>query len=119
MKEIDKNKFLTEFEKGDIWGLDNLDAQIMEKHKNIYNEIAKNKNNFEIIEKLSKKQEELTTIYTLLQYVKDINYIYVEAETNKNLSKYYNLSQNLYFKTLNDLFDMLNIKEKETKKWKT
>ena len=37
---------------------------------------------------------------------------------NKNLSKYYNLSQNLYFKTLNDLFDMLNIKEKETKNGK-
>ena len=120
MIKINKEEFLKEFENGDILGLDNLEKQI----NNILIEIRKqekeNSKNIKIsykkvlenAEKLNKKEKKINKIKVLLKYVKNINYIYITAETNENFSSYYILSQNLYFKVLNDLFDLLNIKIK-------
>lgn len=127
MIKINKEEFLKEFENGDILGLDNLEKQI----NNILIEIRKqekeNSKNIKIsykkvlenAEKLNKKEKKINKIKVLLKYVKNINYIYITAETNENFSSYYILSQNLYFKVLNDLFDLLNIKKiGGAKKWK-
>ena len=62
---------------------------------------------------LCEMETDITKKLTLLNYVKSLNYIFVETETTKFLSNYYNLAEQLYKKALNDLFSLVGIENKD------
>ena len=62
---------------------------------------------------LCEMETDITKKLTLLNYVKSLNYIFVETETTKSLSNYYNLAEQLYKKALNDLFSLVGIENKD------
>ena len=62
---------------------------------------------------LCEMEIDITKKLTLLNYVKSLNYIFVETETTKSLSNYYNLAEQLYKKALNDLFSLVGIENKD------
>ena len=119
MLQINKQEFFKEFNLGDIFGLENLEKQLDNLYKEINENLKANVDtNGEIINKsvtdiLCELEENVVKQQTLLKYVIQLNYIFVETETTKYASDYYNLAYELYHKALNDLFIMLDITEED------
>ena len=118
MLEINKKEFFENFNQGDIIGLDNLEKQLKsilaEVHDNINANVEKEKIiNNGIAYILCEMEIDITKKLTLLNYVKSLNYIFVETETTNSLSDCYDLAEQLYKKALNDLFSLVNIENKD------
>lgn len=120
MLEINKKEFFEEFNQGDIIGLDNLEKQLRSILAEVYDNMKANVKNEKIVNTgianiLCEMEIDLTKKLTLLQYVKETNNIFVETETTKYASDYYDLAYELYHKALNDLFDLVGITEEDFK----
>lgn len=118
MLEINKKEFFENFNQGDIIGLDNLEKQLKSILAEVHDNMKANVKNEKIINNgvadiLYEMETDITKKLTLLDYVKSLNYIFVETETTKSLSNYYNLSEQLYKKALNDLFSLVGIENKD------
>ena len=118
MLEINKKEFFENFNQGDIIGLDNLEKQLKSILAEVHDNMKANVENEKIINNgvadiLCKMETDITKKLTLLDYVKSLNYIFVETETTKSLSNYYNLAEQLYKKALNDLFSLVGIENKD------
>ena len=118
MLEINKKEFFENFNQGDIIGLDNLEKQLRSILAEIHDNMKANVENEKIVNNsvadiLCEMEIDITEKLTLLDYVKSLNYIFVETETTKSLNDYYNLAEQLYNKALNDLLTMLNITNKD------
>lgn len=118
MLEINKKEFFENFNQGDIIGLDNLEKQLKSILAEVHDNMKANVKNEKIINTgvadiLCGMEIDITKKLTLLDYVKSLNYIFVETETTKSLSNYYNLAEQLYKKALNDLFSLVNIENKD------
>ena len=118
MLEINKKEFFENFNQGDIIGLDNLEKQLKNILAEVHNNMKANVKNEKIINNgvadiLCEMETDITKKLTLLDYVKSLNYIFVETETTKFLSNYYNLAEQLYKKALNDLFSLVGIENKD------
>ena len=118
MLEINKKEFFENFNQGDIIGLDNLEKQLKSILAEVHNNMKANVKNEKIINNgvadiLCEMETDITKKLTLLNYVKSLNYIFVETETTKSLSNYYNLAEQLYKKALNDLFSLVGIENKD------
>lgn len=120
MLEINKKEFFKNFNQGDIIGLDNLEKQLRSILAEVYDNMKANVENEKIVNTsvadiLCEMEIDLTKKLTLLQYVKETNNIFVETETTKYASDYYDLAYELYHKVLNDLFDLVGIIEEDFK----
>ena len=118
MLEINKKEFFENFNQGDIIGLDNLEKQLKSILAEVHDNMKANVKNEKIINNsvadiLCEMETDITEKLTLLDYVKSLNYIFVETETTKFLSNYYNLAEQLYKKALNDLFSLVGIENKD------
>ena len=118
MLEINKKEFFENFNQGDIIGLDNLEKQLKSILAEVHNNMKANVKNEKIINNgvadiLCEMETDITKKLILLNYVKSLNYIFVETETTKSLSNYYNLAEQLYKKALNDLFSLVGIENKD------
>ena len=118
MLEINKKEFFENFNQGDIIGLDNLEKQLKSILAEVHDNMKANVKNEKIINNgvadiLCEIETDITKKLTLLNYVKSLNYIFVETETTKSLSNYYNLAEQLYKKALNDLFSLVGIENKD------
>lgn len=118
MLEINKKEFFENFNQGDIIGLDNLEKQLKSILAEVHDNMKANVENEKIINNgvadiLCEMETDITKKLTLLNYVKSLNYIFVETETTKFLSNYYNLAEQLYKKALNDLFSLVGIENKD------
>lgn len=118
MLEINKKEFFENFNQGDIIGLDNLEKQLKSILAEVHDNMKANVENEKIINNgiayiLCEMEIDITKKLTLLNYVKSLNYIFVETETTKSLSDYYDLAEQLYKKALNDLFSLVNIENKD------
>ena len=118
MLEINKKEFFENFNQGDIIGLDNLEKQLKSILAEVHDNMKANVKNEKIINNgvadiLCEMETDITKKLTLLDYVKLLNYIFVETETTKFLSNYYNLAEQLYKKALNDLFSLVGIENKD------
>lgn len=118
MLEINKKEFFENFNQGDIIGLDNLEKQLKSILAEVHDNMKANVKNEKIINNgvadiLCEMETDITKKLTLLDYVKSLNYIFVETETTKSLSDYYDLAEQLYKKALNDLFNLLGIESKD------
>ena len=118
MLEINKKEFFENFSQGDIIGLDNLEKQLKSILAEVHDNMKANVKNEKIINNgvadiLYEMETDITKKLTLLNYVKSLNYIFVETETTKSLSDYYDLAEQLYKKALNDLFNLVGIENKD------
>ena len=118
MLEINKKEFFENFNQGDIIGLDNLEKQLKSILAEVHDNMKANVKNEKIINNgvadiLCEMETDMTKKLTLLDYVKSLNCIFVETETTKSLSNYYNLAEQLYKKALNDLFSLVGIENKD------
>lgn len=118
MLEINKKEFFENFNQGDIIGLDNLEKQLKSILAEVHDNMKANVKNEKIINNgvadiLYEMETDITKKLTLLDYVKSLNYIFVETETTKFLSNYYNLAEQLYKKALNDLFSLVGVENKD------
>lgn len=118
MLEINKKEFFENFNQGDIIGLDNLEKQLKSILAEVHDNMKANVENEKIVNTgvadiLCEMEIDITKKLTLLDYVKSLNYIFVETETTKSLSDYYDLAEQLYKKALNDLFSLVNIENKD------
>lgn len=118
MLEINKKEFFENFNQGDIIGLDNLEKQLRSILAEVHDNMKANVENEKIVNTgvadiLCEMETDITEKLTLLDYVKSLNYIFVETETTKSLNDYYGLSEQLYRKALNDLFSLVNIEDKD------
>ena len=118
MLQINKKEFFENFNQGDIIGLDNLEKQLRNMLAEIHDNMKANVENEKIINNgvadiLCEMEVDITEKLTLLDYVKSLNYIFVETETTKSLSDYYDLAEQLYKKALNDLFNLVGIENKD------
>ena len=118
MLEVNKKEFFENFNQGDIIGLDNLEKQLKSILPEVHDNMKANVKNEKIINNgvadiLCEMETDITKKLTLLNYVKSLNYIFVETETTKSLSNYYNLAEQLYKKALNDLFSLVGIENKD------
>ena len=118
MLEINKKEFFENFNQGDIIGLDNLEKQLKSILAEVHDNMKANVKNEKIVNTgvadiLCEMETDITKKLTLLDYVKSLNYIFVETETTKFLSNYYNLAEQLYKKVLNDLFSLVGIENKD------
>ena len=118
MLEINKKEFFENFNQGDIIGLDNLEKQLKSILAEVHDNMKANVKNEKIINNgvadiLCEMETDITEKLTLLDYVKSLNYIFVETETTKSLNDYFSLAEQLYNKALNDLLTMLNITNKD------
>ena len=118
MLEINKKEFFENFNQGDIIGLDNLEKHLRNMLAEIHDNMKANVGNEKIINNgvadiLCEMEVDITEKLTLLDYVKSLNYIFVETETTKSLNDYFSLAEQLYNKALNDLLTMLNITNKD------
>ena len=118
MLEINKKEFFENFNQGDIIGLDNLEKQLKSILAEVHDNMKTNVKNEKIINNgvadiLCEMETDITKKLTLLNYVKSLNYIFVETETTKSLSDYYDLAEQLYKKALNDLFSLVDIENKD------
>ena len=118
MLEINKKEFFENFNQGDIIGLDNLEKQLKSILAEVHDNMKANVKNEKIINNgvadiLCEMEVDITEKLTLLDYVKSLNYIFVETETTKSLNDYFSLAEQLYNKALNDLLTMLNITNKD------
>ena len=118
MLEINKKEFFENFNQGDIIGLDNLEKQLKSILAEVHDNMKANVKNEKIINNgvadiLCEMETDITKKLTLLNYVKSLNYIFVETETTRSLSNYYNLAEQLYKKALNDLFSLVGIENKD------
>lgn len=118
MLEINKKEFFENFNQGDIIGLDNLEKQLKSILAEVHDNMKANVENEKIINNgiayiLCEMEIDITKKLTLLNYVKSLNYIFVETETTKSLSDYYDLAEQLYKKALNDLFNLVGIEDKD------
>lgn len=123
MLEINKKEFFENFNQGDIIGLDNLEKQLKSILAEVHDNMKANVENEKIINNgvadiLCEMETDITKKLTLLNYVKSLNYIFVETETTKFLSNYYNLAEQLYKKALNDLFSLVGIENKDFELYK-
>lgn len=120
MLEINKKEFFENFNQGDIIGLDNLGKQLKSILAEVHDNMKANVKNEKIINNgvadiLCEMETDITKKLTLLDYVKSLNYIFVETETTKSLNDYFNLAEQLYKKALNDLFSLVGIENKDFK----
>ena len=118
MLEINKKEFFENFNQGDIIGLDNLEKQLKSILAEVHDNMKANAKNEKIVNNgiadiLCEMEIDITKKLTLLDYVKSLNYIFVETETTKSLSDYYDLAEQLYKKALNDLFSLVGIENKD------
>ena len=118
MLEINKKEFFENFNQGDIIGLDNLEKQLRSILAEVHDNMKANVENEKIVNTgvadiLCDMEIDITKKLTLLDYVKSLNYIFVETETTKSLNDYYGLAEQLYKKALNDLFSLVNIEDKD------
>lgn len=118
MLEINKKEFFENFNQGDIIGLDNLEKQLKSILAEVHDNMKANVENEKIVNTgvadiLCEMEIDITKKLTLLDYVKSLNYIFVETETTKSLSDYYDLAEQLYKKALNDLFNLVGIENKD------
>ena len=118
MLEVNKKEFFENFNQGDIIGLDNLEKQLKSILAEVHDNMKANVENEKIVNNgiadiLCEMEIDITKKLTLLNYVKSLNYIFVETETTKSLSDYYDLAEQLYKKALNDLFSLVNIENKD------
>lgn len=118
MLEINKKEFFENFSQGDIIGLDNLEKQLKSILAEVHDNMKANVENEKIVNNgiadiLCEMEIDITKKLTLLNYVKSLNYIFVETETTKSLSDYYDLAEQLYKKALNDLFNLVGIENKD------
>ena len=118
MLEINKKEFFENFNQGDIIGLNNLEKQLKSILAEVHDNMKANVKNEKIINNgvadiLYEMETDITKKLTLLNYVKSLNYIFVETETTKSLSDYYDLAEQLYKKALNDLFNLVGIENKD------
>lgn len=118
MLEINKKEFFENFNQGDIIGLDNLEKQLKSILAEVHDNMKANVENEKIVNTgvadiLCEMEIDTTKKLTLLDYVKSLNYIFVETETTKSLNDYYGLAEQLYKKALNDLFSLVNIEDKD------
>lgn len=118
MLEINKKEFFENFNQGDIIGLDNLEKQLKSILAEVHDNMKANVKNEKIVNTgvadiLCEMETDITKKLTLLDYVKSLNYIFVETETTKSLSDYYDLAEQLYKKALNDLFSLVGIENKD------
>ena len=118
MLEINKKEFFENFNQGDIIGLDNLEKQLRSILAEIHDNMKANVENEKIVNNgvtdiLCEMETDITEKLTLLDYVKSLNYIFVETETTKSLNDYYSLAEQLYKKALNDLFSLVGIENKD------
>lgn len=118
MLEINKKEFFENFNQGDIIGLDNLEKQLRSILAEIHDNMKANVKNEKIVNNgvadiLCEMETDLTKKLTLLDYVKSLNYVFVETETTKSLNDYYGLAEQLYKKALNDLFSLVGIENKD------
>lgn len=118
MLEINKKEFFENFNQGDIIGLDNLEKQLKSILAEVHDNMKANVKNEKIVNNsiadiLCEMEIDITKKLTLLNYVKSLNYIFVETETTKSLSDYYDLAEQLYKKALNDLFNLVGIENKD------
>ena len=113
-----KKEFFENFNQGDIIGLDNLEKQLRNMLAEIHDNMKANVENEKIINNgvadiLCEMEVDITEKLTLLDYVKSLNYIFVETETTKSLNDYFSLAEQLYNKALNDLFSLVGIENKD------
>lgn len=118
MLEINKKEFFENFNQGDIIGLDNLEKQLKSILAEVHDNMKANVENEKIVNTgvadiLCEMETDITKKLTLLDYVKSLNYIFIETETTKSLNDYFSLAEQLYNKALNDLLTMLNITNKD------
>lgn len=118
MLEINKKEFFENFNQGDIIGLDNLEKQLKSILAEVHDNMKANVENEKIVNNgiadiLCEMEIDITKKLTLLNYVKSLNYIFVETETTKSLSDYYDLAEQLYKRALNDLFSLVGIENKD------
>lgn len=118
MLEINKKEFFENFNQGDIIGLDNLEKQLRSILAEVHDNMKANVENEKIVNTgvadiLCEMETDITKKLTLLDYVKSLNYVFVETETTKSLNDYYGLAEQLYKKALNDLFSLVNIEDKD------
>ena len=118
MLEINKKEFFENFNQGDIIGLDNLEKQLKSILAEVHDNMKANVENEKIVNNgvtdiLCEMETDITEKLTLLDYVKSLNYIFVETETTKSLNDYYRLAEQLYNKALNDLFSLVGIENKD------
>lgn len=118
MLEINKKEFFENFNQGDIIGLDNLEKQLRSILAEVYENMKANVKNEKVVNTgvadiLCEMEMDITKKLTLLDYVKSLNYIFVETETTKLASDYYNMAYELYHKALNDLFNLVGIEDKD------
>ena len=118
MLEINKKEFFENFNQGDIIGLDNLEKQLKSILAEVHDNMKANVKNEKIINNgvadiLYEMETDITKKLTLLDYVKSLNYIFVETETTKSLNDYFSLAEQLYKKALNDLFSLVGIENKD------
>ena len=118
MLEINKKEFFENFNQGDIIGLDNLEKQLKSILAEVHDNMKANVGNEKIINNsiadiLCEMEIDITKKLTLLDYVKSLNYIFVETETTKSLNDYFSLAERLYNKALNDLFSLVGIENKD------
>lgn len=118
MLEINKKEFFENFNQGDIVGLDNLEKQLRSILAEVHDNMKANVENEKIVNTsiadiLCDMEIDITKKLTLLDYVKSLNYIFVETETTKSLNDYYGLAEQLYRKALNDLFSLVDIEDKD------
>lgn len=83
-----EERFKEEYENGDIWGLIEIEKQLIEQN------ISENED-----------------IKKLLNDIIRMNLIVIDTETEKWAGKYETEIKEIYWKMLKDLFDMLSIKE--------
>ena len=118
MLEINKKEFFENFNQGDIIGLDNLEKQLRSILAEVHDNMKANVENEKIVNTgvadiLCEMEIDITKKLTLLDYVKSLNCIFIETETTKSLSDYYDLAEQLYKKALNDLFNLVGIEDKD------
>lgn len=118
MLEINKKEFFENFNQGDIIGLDNLEKQLRSILAEVHDNMKANVENEKIVNTgvadiLCEMEIDITKKLTLLSFVKSLNYIFVETETTKLASDYYNMAYELYHKALNDLFNLVGIEDKD------
>lgn len=123
MEQFNKKEFFEEYYQGDMYGLENAEEQMLSIARDVYAKEKANQTNLRIsyaevqriAEELCEQEIKITKIQTMIKFVKELCIIFVETETTKYASDYYNMAFELYNKAFNDLMDLLGITDQDFK----
>lgn len=121
MEMFNKKEFFEEYNRGEIYALENAEKQILIIKKDLYEKMKENQRNIKIsykevqekADKLCAEEEKITKIQEMIKFVKKLNSIYVETETTNYASNYNSITFELYNKAFNDLMNLLNISDQD------